>query len=326
MPDYGNVNTSIMREDPQIEAYKIGLINAARTLGSVPVDTGAFAPRVADLSDLEQKAIETGTAGLGAYQPYLDQAGTALGGVGSLVSGLQGGAQMYDPNMAQGFMDPYQSAVTQQMLADMDREAGKARQSMSSQAAQAGAFGGSRAALMRSDFDRNIMDIKSKRIAEDLSRNYQQALAGSMGAFGDQQKRALEAGRLGIGGLTSLGSEYGQLGSLASGLSMDQINMLTGLGGLQRNITQGQMDAESAAARSAAYEPYSRLSYIGDIYKGAPSTQTQLSLGMEPQTNPYATGVATALGGYGAYKGLGSLFGSGSQYGTGAGGTPYGSV
>jgi hypothetical protein len=309
---YGNINTSIMREDPQIEAYKIGLINAAKTLGGVPIDTSKFAPGVAGLSDLESSAIERFQGGLGAYQPYLDQAGTALGGIQSLVGGLQGGAQMYDPNMAQSFMNPYQRAVTDQALADIDREAGKSRQQLNARAIQAGAFGGGRADLMRSDFDRNIADIKSKRISEDLSKNYMQALAGSMGAFKDQQQRALEAGRTGIAGLGQLGTQYGQLGALTSGLALDDINAMMGLGGLQRDIDQRTMDAETAAARAAAYEPYSRLSFISDIYKGAPSTQTQLSLGMEPQTNPYAQGLGAMMGGYGAYRGLNSMFGGGT--------------
>jgi hypothetical protein len=296
--DYGNVSTSIMREDPGIEARKIGLIDAAKGLGSIPIDTSKFAPSVAPLSEFEQLAMDRAKSGLGAYQPYLDQAGTALGGIGSLVSGLSGGAQMYDPSMAESFMNPYQRAVTDNILADMDREAAKARNQMQSRAAQAGAFRGSRAALMQSDFDRNIADIKSKRIAEDLS------------------KRALDAGRIGIGGLGTLAGQYGQLGAMASGLNMDEVNMLGGLGALTRDIDQRTLDAEAAAARAAAYEPYSRLSYISDIFKGAPSTQTQLSLGMEPQTNPYAAGLGAMMGGYGAYRGLSNMFGGGN--------TPYG--
>ena len=314
--DYGNVSTSIMREDPGIEARKIGLIDAAKGLGSLPIDTSKFAPSVAPLSEFEQLAMDRAKGGLGAYQPYLDQAGTALGGIGSLVSGLSGGAQMYDPSMAESFMNPYQRAVTDNILADMDREAAKARNQMQSRAAQAGAFRGSRAALMQSDFDRNIADIKSKRIAEDMSKNYMQALAGSMGAFSDQQKRALDAGRIGIGGLGTLAGQYGQLGAMASGLNMDEVNMLGGLGALTRDIDQRTLDAESAAAKAAAYEPYRRLSFISDIFRGAPSTQTQLSLGIEPQTNPYAAGLGAMMTGYGGYRGLSNMFGGG--------GTPYG--
>ena len=75
---------------------------------------------------------------------------------------------------------------------------------------------------------------------------------------------------------------------------------------LHKDMTQ------TAAARAAAYEPYSRLSFISDIYKGAPSTQTQLSLGMEPQTNPYAQGLGAMMGGYGAYRGRNSMVGGGT--------------
>jgi len=140
---------------------------------------------------------------------------------------LAGGAtQGYDPTSAQAFMDPYQRQVTQQALEDIRRQADIAAQSQAAQAIQAGAFGGGREGVVRAETERGVQDIMSKRIFEDLSRNYMQAQQAAMGAQEAQQRRALQAasqlGQLGVseaqlaeqglGRGLSAASQLGQLG------------------------------------------------------------------------------------------------------------------
>ena len=88
-------------------------------------------------------------------------------------------------------MDPYQQQVTQQALAEYDKRAQIAQQGLASQAQKVGAFGGSRMGVQEAELGKNLADIKSRRIFEDLSRNYQQAQQAAMGAQESQQRRQL---------------------------------------------------------------------------------------------------------------------------------------
>ena len=53
----------------------------------------------------QQQAFQLASSGIGSYAPYLQQAGTDLGIAGA---NYLGGAQAYNPQSAQAFMDPYQ--------------------------------------------------------------------------------------------------------------------------------------------------------------------------------------------------------------------------
>jgi hypothetical protein len=67
----------IVREAPEIEAYKLGLLQSAKQLA----DQGIEIPpqMVAEMSGLQIKATELAEAGIGGYQPYLQEAGYTLG-------------------------------------------------------------------------------------------------------------------------------------------------------------------------------------------------------------------------------------------------------
>ena len=72
-------------------------------LTAVPLDTGKFAPGVAAQDPLQTKAYQLGEAGIGAYQPYITQAGAYSG-----------------PTAYQSFMSPYQSDVIDATLTEYD--------------------------------------------------------------------------------------------------------------------------------------------------------------------------------------------------------------
>ena len=69
--------TQIVREAPEIEAIKLALLKDARELSK----RGRVIPPqlVADMSGLQVTAAELAAAGIGGYQPYLQEAGYALG-------------------------------------------------------------------------------------------------------------------------------------------------------------------------------------------------------------------------------------------------------
>jgi len=66
----------IVREAPQIEAFKLGLLDAARQQVAQPYTLPAY--QVAGLSPQQQTAEQLAQAGVGAYRPYLDVASQGI--------------------------------------------------------------------------------------------------------------------------------------------------------------------------------------------------------------------------------------------------------
>lgn len=192
--------TQISRQAPFIEDRAEKLLATIfgggdlKGLAETPTEVPAY--EVAGLGPLQMQAMEEAQAGLGAYQPYLQAAGQTIGaGLGS----LEAATQTLDPSQVSTYMDPYQQQVTQQALAELDRQGQIASQQAAADAIQAGAFGGGREGVQRAELARNLQQVKSQRIFEDLSRNYlqaqqaQQATAQRLGSIGAQTLQAAQA-------------------------------------------------------------------------------------------------------------------------------------
>ena len=115
----------ITREAPQIEAYKLGLLDIAKKVSEKPIDLPAM--QVAGMSPQQQDALRMASQGIGVYQPYLNTASQnyadATKGFGGLNQYGQAainygvaGAQAYDPNSSAQYMNPYQDQVTQNAM------------------------------------------------------------------------------------------------------------------------------------------------------------------------------------------------------------------
>ena len=122
--------------------------------------------QVAGFTPTQTAAMEQAYGGIGAYQPYLQAAGAgqqaAMGAMGAGVGAL--GGMQFDPSGVTPWMDQWQDDVTQGALAEIDRQAAMAQNRLGGQAAQAGAFGGSRFGIQQSELARGAQDLKSKPI------------------------------------------------------------------------------------------------------------------------------------------------------------------
>lgn len=360
----------IVREAPEIEAYKLGLIESARQLSQQPMMVPAT--EAAGLSPTQIQAIDFAKQGVGAFEPYLQGASQAItqgmdlaqrgalgaGGVqtapmfqeaqnvlgrampvlGQGIGGLLGSAQAYNPNAAFNFMNPYQQAVTQQGLQEMRRQADIARQGMAAQAVGAGAFGGTREGVQRAEFERNVQDQMQQRIMQDYAQNYLQAQQAAQQAFEAQQGRqlassqalgqaAMQYGQLGqgIGALTgqqagidlqrastlgglgtqigSLGTQMGALGEATQQLGAADTSLLMGLGQIEQQNAQAQLDAIRATQLQEQMAPYQQLAFASDIYRGAPSTQMALTSQSAPTASPLQSALGLGIAGLSAASG-----------------------
>ena len=247
----GDVTTTISRESPEVEAYKLGNMESAFKL--VQDRAGLLPPayRMAGLSGMQVGAGNVLSGGLGAYQPYLQNAsGSTQGGINAIsgsampmmqqgygamqsglgalgqaqqlaamtrgtpyqfrdqgVAGLEGAAGRFDPSSISDFYDPYAEQVIAAQQQDVARLGGQQQDQARAQAAAAGAFGGSRAAIQETEIGRNALGEQSRIGAQLRSQGYQQARQAAQQAFEQQQNRRMAAGQ----GIGQLGLQYGQL-------------------------------------------------------------------------------------------------------------------
>lgn len=266
--------------------------------------------QIAGFNPTQTGAMNLASQGIGAYQPYLDAAQAAqTAALGTAGAGTQALSSMqFDPSQVQQYMDPYQQNVTQDALKEMDRQGAMAQNQLAGQAVGAGAFGGSRFGIQQAEQARNLQDIKSRRIFEDMSRNYQQAV-GAMQAANTQRTQQAQ-GFANLGNVASgIGQRTGALGQAQQGAQAADVQQLMGIGGMQQQLQQQGFNTGYQNQLNSMMEPYRRLSFGQQMLQGlAPmGGTTQQTVAPMPTTNPYvqAAGTMGTL-----YSGLGSLMGN----------------
>ena len=268
--------------------------------------------QVAGFTPTQTSAMNLASQGIGTYQPYLDAAQAAqtaaMGTAGAGTQALAGMQFAPTGEAIKQYMDPYQQQVTQEALREMDRQAQMQQNQLGAQAVGAGAFGGSRFGIQQAEQTRNLQDIKSRRIFEDLSRNYQQATAAMQAANAARVQQAESFANLG-NVASGIGQRTGALGQAQQAAQAQDVQQQLGIGGMQQQLQQQGFDVGYQNQLNAMMEPYRRLSFGQQMIQGlAPlgGTTTQTVAPM-PTTNPYlqAAGSIAGLAG-----GLGSLIGN----------------
>ena len=246
--------------------------DAARAFTTRQQSLAGLAPQVAAQDRLQTEAQKRAEAGLGSFQPFLDQAQIAS-------------AASFSPQIAQQFMSPYQQQVIDTSLAEFDRQAAMQEQRIRDQAVASGAFGGGREGVLQSEFrtgsDRN-------RLALEAGLRQQGFQAAQQAA---QQNFANQMG----------------LASALPGLQRGDISTLGSLGALNQAQEQARLDAQREATRMAAFQPQEQLQQYGNlvtgIMGGMAGTGTQTSQIPDPGFLQTALGAAaTGAGIYGALK------------------------
>jgi hypothetical protein len=276
--------------------------------------------QVAGLSPGQQAAIGLGYGGVGAYMPMLQAGEQTLGagagaietGIGTSLSGampLMASMGAYDPRSYQAFMDPYMEDVVQRAQADIGRQGQIQAQNIGAQAVRGGAYGGSRQAVAEQELNRNVMEQQARTGAQLRSQGYGMAQQMAQNAFQNQMARQQSAAQIfgqlgqGIGALGSslakTGLSQAALGEAAQTGQQKDINALLSLGGLEQQQAQQQFEAQRATDLERQYEPYQRLSFMSDIFRGVPSTQTSLTSATAPDPSfiSQVAGLGVGIGG-----------------------------
>jgi hypothetical protein len=255
-------------------------------LTASPLDTDKFAPKVAGQDAAQQAAYGIATTpgmGIGAFQPYITQAGA----YDTAAAGLSG-AGAYSP-----FMSPYQQDVIDATLAEYDSQAAQGLAGIGQQAAMSGNLGGGREGVMRAQYQ-NKSDMNRALLQSGLlQQGFTQANQLANQAFGQQM---------------ALGQNQQGLAAQVPGLYGQDISTLGSAGATQQAQEQAQLDATREQNRLRAYEPYERLGFqqsgVASIASGAPG-QYQSMVTPNPTPLQNALGIASVAGGlmgnYGDY-------------------------
>lgn len=261
----------IQRLAPFQEEFLKDIFASAQALQGV---SQPYAPeQLAGLSAEQQQAVQMGLQGIGAYQPFMQQA-----------------AALAAPQGYQQFMSPYTQDVIDQSMKDIARGGAMQQNQLAGQAVGAGAFGGSRAAVASGELARGTLEQQARTAAQLRESGFQQAqqLAG--------QRSALFSG----------------LGQLGQQLGTQDINTLLGLGGMTQQQSQAQLDVARRNLLAQQALPFQQVGFMSDIFRGVPALQStyQTSTTPPPSTTSQLLGLGTAgIGAIGAAGGFGKFFG-----------------
>jgi len=128
--------------------------------------------------------------------------------------------------------------------------------------------------------------------------NLQQAAGQGITSLGQLGvNAAIQGGQLqqaSAAGIGALGQQTAALGQLQSGLQQGDVSFLYNIGSQQQQQRQRELDAQRQTQLQALYEPYQRLGFLSDIYKGAPTTQ--MTIGQTTAPNPSLISQVAGLG------------------------------
>ena len=282
-------------------------------LTSQKLDTTKFQPMVAGQDQAQTDAYNLATTqgqGIGAYAPYLSQAGAYQTGTGSFAGQptnmmgsqdyLQQQGTMSGPNAYQQFMSPYQQDVIDATMSEYDTQAAKGITGIGQTAAMSGNLGGGREGVMRSEYQ-NKSDMNRALLQSGmLQQGFNQANTNANQAFNQQ-------GQL-FQGAQNLGADQQRMAQLVPGLYGSDVSTLQQAGTGQQLQEQNILDQQREANRMAAYEPYERLGYMGagmgNVMGGA---MGQYNSQVTPNQSPLQQAMGIASLGLGAYKGYKNL-------------------
>jgi len=260
------------------------------------LDTTKFQPMVAAQDQAQKDAYTMATTqgqGIGAYAPYLTQAGQYQTGTGTFAgtpTNMMGAQDLTGPQAYQQFMSPYQQQVIDASMAAFDKQAAKDMTGVGLRAAQSGNLGGGREGVMRSELASQSNLNRAALMAQLQQQNFQQAQQGAQTAFGQMQQ---------------LGADQQRMAQLMPQLRGQDIQSLGQAGASQQAQQQAVLDQQREANRMAAYEPYERLGYFGTGIGGLfGSAMGQYQSQVTPNQSPLQQALGIASMGLGAYKAL----------------------
>lgn len=242
----------------------------------VPLDTSATSTLSPWVGEYATNALGQGAAL--AKQPYQAYTGQLTAGESDLQQQAFAGAKdiakagytptqftggLFNTQAAQQYMNPYLQASLDPQLKEMKRQADIQRVSDAGRLTKAGAYGGSRQAIMESEGARNLLTKQSDVLGQGYASAYDKAMA----QFNADQTRQMEAQKA-----TEASRQYG------ADFGLKSVGQLADLGATQRGITSEGLAADKKQfeeERDWMYKmPQYQLDLLSKLPIGASTTSS----------------------------------------------------
>lgn len=225
----------------------------------------------ANLTDINKNPYKTyDQPRIAGFSPMQEQAQTAA-------SNMSAGPEAFQQNMS-AYMSPYMQNVVDIQKQEAARQSGIMGTQQQAQAAQAGAFGGSRDAIMRAERERNLGQQMNQIQAQ-----------GSQAAY-DQAANQFRQGITQDVAINQLQNQYG---------------------GQQQQLAQQGLNTNYQDFLNQQNYPYKQIGFMSDLVRGLPLGQQSTAQMYQAPPSTLQTVGALGMGAYGA-KQLG-MFADGGQ-------------
>jgi hypothetical protein len=246
--------------------------------------------RLAGFSPMQQQAMQN-AQGMSAA-PQIGQGTAAAVGAGLGGASVAGQANPYGfQSQVGGYMNPYLQMSLAPQLAEANRQYDIGATKQQSAATQAGAFGGSREAIMAAENERN----RNMGLSSIIGQGYNQAFGNAQNQYNQNLQNQLQ----GYGLLGSSANALGQLGQNQYSQNMGINQLQAQYGGQQQAQMQKGLDTSYQDFLNQQNYPYKQLGFMSDLLRGTPTGSSSVTQMYQAPPSALQTVGALGMGAYG---------------------------
>ena len=276
--------------------YVTNMLGQGQALANMPY-TAYQGPLTAGESGLQTQAFNT--AGNLTTPSSIGQAATTAGNIGTAAQGLSytPTTTSFGTTQAQQYMNPYLQASLNPQLEEARRQSQITQQQNAAKLTGAGAFGGSRQAIMDAETQRNL----GTNLANITGQGYNTAYGNAMSQFNADQQRKMQEAQYGAGyGLQGLqtglqaAQAQGALGTQENQAGINNLNAQLTAGAQQRGIESEGIAADKAQFEEARANPYKMVQYQQSLLQGLPLAAQSYNMTQPSTLTNIGSGITTA--------------------------------
>lgn len=276
--------------------YVTNMLGQGTALANKPYEayTG---PLTAGASGLQNQAFGM-ASGLRTPGSIGQAAGTA-GGIASIAPGAGQYTAVgsdFGASQAQQYMNPYLQSALNPAMDEARRQADISRMADAGRLTQAGAFGGSRQAIMESEGRRNLMEKQNQM----LTSGYASAFDKAQQQFNADQTRKIQEQQFGTtSGLEGLRTSLqgaqaqAQAGALQSQADINNLRETLKAGDVERGIESEGIAADKAQFEEARLNPFKMTQFQQSLLSGLPLAAQSYTMPGQSNFQQFAGGATT---------------------------------
>ncbi len=294
-----------------------------------PFSQDSVTRNMAPLTGLEESAYQAAGAGIGQFQPYLQDARNLYGEAGALqreqtpfitegILGTREGMDLVQSALPlyQGMTDrnPFTEQVADRLTERLREQEATQLTKLARSAAGSNALGGSRYGLERANIQDNTTETLANSLSNLYNTNFQnqrqadQAAAQGISGLGStyanmaQQVTNTAGGYGQVGtGLSSLAGDFTGLGQAAQNMYGSDLSQARTYGQSLRDYNQSLLDTRQSNLYAEQSLPFQLLGYMSGVTGSLPNNTYSINTPLPNQGDSY--GFGSGIAGIGPFGG-----------------------